>query len=349
MRPLARKTPGSAAGDRTAPQSLLEKTIAPITTSLPTTGWSPKRREESQSSHWLFPGLGCRYVGMGSDIIGRFATADRVVAQAGEILGYDVAAVCLEGSGRKVVPSRQEAQVIYVIECAYADVLRELGHRPRAVCGHSLGAWGAAYAAGLYDMPTGLRLVSFVEDLLEQVAVGEPQGMGVVLGLEAAMIQRLLTDHPGTYHANWNSPLQHVVSGPAHQVDALLEAARQFPVKQARRLNAQRALHTPWMAGLLPPLRAELQAVVWRPPQCPFVSSHDGAWLRSIEAIQELLATFLTLPVGWQQTIQRLATATQRSFVEAGPGNLLSTMMTFIDSQVAIRTATELIDAQVNA
>src|SRR5437870_3753489 len=77
----------------------------------------------SAISTWLFPGLGCRYVGMGNDIIGHFPAADRLIAQAGVHLGYDVAAVCLEGLGRKHVPARQEAQVIYVVECAYSAVL----------------------------------------------------------------------------------------------------------------------------------------------------------------------------------------------------------------------------------
>src|SRR5438094_9704129 len=73
-----------------------------------------------ESSPWLFPGLGCRFVGMGHDIFGRFPLADRLVAEATARLDYDLVAVCLEGSGRKNVPARQEAQVIYVVECAYA-------------------------------------------------------------------------------------------------------------------------------------------------------------------------------------------------------------------------------------
>ena len=75
------------------------------------------------SSIWLYPGLGCRHVGMGNDLFGRFPPADRLIGAAGDILGYDVVAVCLEGSGRKHVPPRQEAQVIYVLECAYTAVL----------------------------------------------------------------------------------------------------------------------------------------------------------------------------------------------------------------------------------
>src|SRR5262245_59793364 len=74
---------------------------------------------------WLFPGLGCRHVGMGHEIIGRFSVADRLIARAQAILEYDVAGMCLEGTGRKSVPARQEAQVIYILECAYAAVLEE--------------------------------------------------------------------------------------------------------------------------------------------------------------------------------------------------------------------------------
>src|SRR5262245_24078977 len=85
-----------------------------------------------ESSPWLFPGLGCRFVGMGNDIIGRYPEADRLIALASAHLGYDVAAVCLEGSGRKHVPTRQESQVIYTVECAYVAVLESSGFTPTA-------------------------------------------------------------------------------------------------------------------------------------------------------------------------------------------------------------------------
>src|SRR4051812_37929635 len=97
--------------------------------------------EKLSSVNWLFPGLGCRYVGMGYDLFDRPGIAGQLIREAEEVRGSPLAPVCLEGSGRKIVPPRQEAQAIYVINCAYAAALGEQGHYPRAVLGHSLGNW----------------------------------------------------------------------------------------------------------------------------------------------------------------------------------------------------------------
>src|SRR5262249_51653831 len=129
--------------------------------SSPRTELAPPTR--FKTSPWLFPGLGCRFVGMGNDIIGRFPAADRLIAEASEYLGYDVVAVCLEGSGRKHVPARQEAQVIYAVECAYAAVLEDSGQLPAAVSGHSLGCYAAGFACGAFTFTTGLDLLTQVE------------------------------------------------------------------------------------------------------------------------------------------------------------------------------------------
>src|SRR5689334_6064202 len=97
------------------------RTAAPCETLRLAGGKLPSETE----SIWVFPGLGCRHVGMGHDLFGSFAIADQMIAAAEAVLGYDLREACLEGSGRKHVPPRQEAQLIYVLECVYAAVLAE--------------------------------------------------------------------------------------------------------------------------------------------------------------------------------------------------------------------------------
>lgn len=295
---------------------------------------------------WLFPGIGCRYVGMGHDIIHRFATADRLIAQASEHLGYEVVEVCLEGSGRKQVPARQEAQVIYVLECAYAAVLKELGCQPRAVSGHSLGNAPAAWAAGAYDYLTGLDLVTCVEDLLIELyeGVGQAQALGVIVGLQQPQLQALLGDHPETCLANWNCPGQYVIGGIEHEVDAVLAKATKIGAKQARRFAGGWALHTPYMTELATRFRIKLGRVAWSEPRVPFVSSIDFRVLTKAEQICEFLGEFLMRPVNWEPTVRILRQSWGDVFVEVGPGNLLSKMFSYIDRTAAIRTASELLE-----
>jgi acyl transferase domain-containing protein len=293
---------------------------------------------------WLFPGIGCRHVGMGHDIIRRFPAADRLIAQADEHLGYDVVEVCLEGSGRKHVSARQDAQVIYVLECAYGTVLKELGYQPRAVSGHSLGNAPAAWACGAYDFITGLDLVTRVEDLLIELYEGTGQAMGVIVGLQEPEIQSLLGVSPNACLANRNAPGQYVIGGTTEGVDAVLAGAIAKGAKQARRFAGGWALHTPYMQELAARFRVRLASVNWSEPHIPFVSSIDCGVLTRAEEICGFLGEFLTRPVNWEPTMRALRQSWGNAFVEVGPGNLLSKMSLFIDRTAAIRTASEILE-----
>lgn len=305
--------------------------------------------ENDRAAPWLFPGLGCRYVGMGYDLIGRFPTADRMIAAAQQRLPYNIIEVCLEGSGRKHVPARQEAQVIYILSCAYAAVLREQGYTPTLIAGHSLGNLAAGYASGAYDFLTGLQLVTRVEELMEQSIDGQEQAMGVVIGLEGSSIRELLTQIPDVHLANWNSPLQYVVGGTSAGVDRVLAAAIDLRAKQAKRLASERAMHTPLMDAVAERFRISLDSIPWTTPTVPFINSYDTTTLRTAAEIGQFLGTFLSKPVHWQATVQVMLHTWGNRFVEVGPGRVLTTMLPFIDSRAAVRTASEVLDQKVQS
>ncbi|MDB5390953.1 MAG: malonyl CoA-acyl carrier protein transacylase [Planctomycetaceae bacterium] len=302
---------------------------------------------QSDSAAWLFPGLGCRYVGMGYDLIGRFATADNLISAAQSRLAFNIIEVCLEGSGRKYVPARQEAQVIYVLDCAYAAVLRERGCNPRIIAGHSLGNLAACFAAGAYDFLTGLELVTRVEDLMEELIDGRDQAMGVVIGLDDRAIRDLLQAVPGTFLANWNSPLQYVVGGFATDVDRVLRMALECGAKQAKRFITERAIHTPLMADVAARFSETLATVNWNDLRTPLVNSQTATVLRTAAEIRHFLGGFLSQPVHWQATVQAILSGWGRQFVEVGPGNLLTSMLPFIESTATARTASDVLDQKV--
>jgi [acyl-carrier-protein] S-malonyltransferase len=278
---------------------------------------------------------------MGHDLFGQFATADRLFEQAADALNLDLVALCLEGSGRKYVSPRHEAQSIYVVECAYAAVLSELGYRPVVTVGHSLGSWGAAQAAGAFDFLTGLRLVSAVEDLLEAMPDRDRQAMGVLIGLDANELQGALRSVPGVYHANWNSPLQHVISGDAVGVDAIIEQALSRPVKQARRLASGRALHSPLVAEVANRLSPILEQAQWCEPRVPLIDCESALPLTTAPQVRGYLARFLARPVLWEKAVRSLMAAGNTHLVEVGPGNVLTGMMPFIDSGLRASPASD--------
>jgi malonyl CoA-acyl carrier protein transacylase len=301
----------------------------------------------NRSSIWLYPGLGCRHVGMGNDLFGRFPAADRLIGAAGDILGYDVVGVCLEGSGRKHVPPRQEAQVIYVLECAYTAVLQDLDMQPRAVSGHSLGSLAAASACGALDFRTGLELVTFIESQQEELVDGGGQAMGVIIGLSQSDAESLLTSG-AVWVANWNSPGQYVVAGDGTAVDAVLGRALSLGATKSRRLPGERALHTPKMEEVAFRLRQHLHSVGVAQPRVPFVSCCTARPVETADEMRRFLGEFLAAPVRWSAAVEALRDGWGRDFVEVGPGNLLANMFRFIDRTAVVRSASEVLDQKAS-
>lgn len=297
---------------------------------------------------WVFPGLGCRYVGMGHDLFGSSPAADGLFEEAASHLNCDIRDLCLEGSGRKTVPSRQEAQIIYTVSCGYAATLRALNHHPLATTGHSLGNWAAAWAAGCYDFQTGLDLVTHVEDLLEELIPSGLQTMGAIIGLDEAVIESLLSQHPNVWMSNWNSPGQTIIGGDASGVDAILSVAAGMNAKRAKRLQTERALHTPLMQTVSARLRERLDNVRWFEPEVPFVASSDSRLLRTADDVRGFFGTFLDQPVRWDATVRAIRQQTPADFVEVGPGNVLGSMLPFIDKTARICSASELLELEVS-
>ncbi|MEE2737946.1 MAG: acyltransferase domain-containing protein [Planctomycetota bacterium] len=293
-------------------------------------------------SVWLFPGLGSRFVGMGGDLIGSTPLANELIQQSSDWLNYDVEAVCLEGSGRKKVPPKIESQVLYVVNCIYAEVLKDNGYFPQMVCGHSLGSWAAAYAAEVYDFITGLELVTQVETILDNRAVESPEAMGVILGLPLLEVTDLLSRHTGASLANLNCPGQYVLAGDATAIEQSLEAAIAQGAYKTKRLESTRAFHTKRLGQIHDQIKELFVRRTLQDPACPFVSTFHGKPLTTKGAIEDYLLQFLYQPVYWEETITSLCLLRSvNQFLEVGPGTVLCDLMGYIDSSVAIQTASD--------
>jgi malonyl CoA-acyl carrier protein transacylase len=280
---------------------------------------------------------------MAGDILGHFAVADRLVETASDWLGYDVAAVCLEGSTRKALPLRTEVQVLYVVDCAYAEVLRQEGLHPEWVCGHSMGTYAAAYTAGVFNFLTGLRLASTVEDLLEQLIEPRSQAMGVVLGLPLERLGTIVS-RGEVYLANFNSPGQFVLAGARSDVERALAAAEAAGASKTKWLGNAWAFHTPLLGRVCRRVERVLERMPLRAPSVPLVGSSDGLPLRTTQAVRRHLVRFLCEPVRWETTVRRLASAAaDPEFLEVGPGTVLTDLMGYIDRTVPVQTASDLL------
>jgi malonyl CoA-acyl carrier protein transacylase len=204
------------------------------------------------------------------------------------------------------------------------------------VAGHSLGELAALVAGGALDAAEGLQLAVIRGRLMEEAAEAHPGGMLAVLGGEDEQV-RTLADRFGITVANENAPGQVVLSG---ELDPLGEARRELRAAglKAIRLPVAGAFHSPQMESAAVHFRVALDAAEFRPPRVPVYSSTGAA---PFEDPRAGLAAALTQPVVWRTTLRRMYDAGARSFIEAGPGDVLTGLVRRTLDDVEARSLAE--------
>src|SRR5918997_3945019 len=224
---------------------------------------------------------------------------------------------------RRVVGDRIPDQVKMFVRAARdADESRDLEVRADVVAGHSLGEYGAAYAAGCFDFETGLWLVAERDRFLAEAAEEYPGGMVAILRTDPAEVEEALGDE-GPVVANYNSPRQTVVSGLR---DALGEAVSKIKGRKIP-LNVSFAAHSPYVAAAGEKMRVVLDSVEFRAPQVPIVSAMDGAVLTKADTVKEALKEQMVAPVRWVRVVETLAKMRVEEWIELGGGGVLTRML----------------------
>jgi [acyl-carrier-protein] S-malonyltransferase len=225
---------------------------------------------------------------------------------------------------RRVVGERIPDQVKLFARAAQdADESRTLQVRPDVVAGHSLGEYGAAYAAGCFDFETGLWLVAERDRFLAEAARETPGGMVAILRADPEEVERALDETEGPVVANYNSPRQTVVSGLRDAVGDAVSRIRGRKVP----LNVSFAAHSPYVAAAGEKMRGVLDAVEFRRPEVPIVSAIDGSVLTSAGAVKEALKSQMVAPVRWVRVVDTLARMRVEELIELGGGGVLIRML----------------------
>jgi [acyl-carrier-protein] S-malonyltransferase len=225
---------------------------------------------------------------------------------------------------RRVVGERIPDQVKLFARAAQdADESRTLQVRPDVVAGHSLGEYGAAYAAGCFDFETGLWLVAERDRFLAEAARETPGGMVAILRADPEEVERALGETEGPVVANYNSPRQTVVSGLRDAVGDAVSRIRGRKVP----LNVSFAAHSPYVAAAGEKMRGVLDAVEFRKPEVPIVSAIDGSVLTSAEAVKEAFKSQMVAPVRWVRVIDTLSRMRVEELIELGGGGVLIRML----------------------
>ncbi len=225
---------------------------------------------------------------------------------------------------RRVVGETVPDQVKMFARAAWdADESRDLEVEPDVVAGHSLGEYGAAYAAGCFDFETGLWLVAQRDRFLAEAARDCPGGMVAILKADPAEVEEAMGGAGGPVVANYNSPRQMVVSGLR---GALGDAVAKIRGRKVP-LNVSFAAHSPYVAAAGEKMRDVLEAAEFRVPRVPIVSAMDGAVLTTADSVKEALKEQMVAPVRWVKVVETLARMRVEEWVELGGGGVLTRML----------------------
>jgi len=225
---------------------------------------------------------------------------------------------------RRVVGERIPDQVKMFARAAWdADESRNLEVRPDVVAGHSLGEYGAAYAAGCFDFETGLWLVAERDRFLAEVAEETPGEMVAILKADPKEVEKVLGESEGSVVANYNTPRQTVISGLRGALGDAVSRIRGRKIP----LNVAFAAHSPYVAAAGEKMRGALDAVEFRAPEVPIVSAIDGSVHTTAEAVRDALKNQMVAPVRWVKVVETLAKMRVEEWVELGGGGVLTRML----------------------
>jgi [acyl-carrier-protein] S-malonyltransferase len=288
---------------------------------------------------WVFPGQGSQEVGMGRDVYEQFPAARELFDRADSALGRSISALCFEGPAQELGQTINSQPAIFVTSMALLAVAREQGvvdDTPAFVSGHSLGEYSALCAAGALDFDAGVRLVETRGKVTQAAADATPGGMAAVLGLDEAAA-RAVCEEAGAELCNINSPGQIVIGGLTDAVAKACALALERGAKRAIPLDVSGAFHTSLMEPAVAAMRDAVKSAALRTPSIPFVANATADQMTDPEAIGDELVFQLMNPVRWVECVEYMSANGVTSFIEIGPGKVLTGLIKRIASGTETR------------
>jgi [acyl-carrier-protein] S-malonyltransferase len=264
---------------------------------------------------------------MGRALVEANPSLRRLYEEASSVLGYDIAALCFDGPVERLNLTEYTQPALLVSSLAALQTLKPLGITPIAVAGHSLGEYSALVAAGGM---TYREAVAIVQKRGRYMAEAVPPGTGLVaalLGLTADVVREVCRDASSVgvvAAANFNSPGQIVIAGEKAAVERAIELAKAKGCKKAIPLPVSVPVHTPLMQKAADRLAGDLAAITWSDLMMPLINNAEAKALTKAIDLQASLVRQLPSSVLWEDSVRVMATMGVTTFVEVGPGTVLS-------------------------
>ncbi len=274
---------------------------------------------------FTFPGQGSQKPGMGQPWVDQ--PSWELIDEASDACGRDVGKLLLDSDADELKLPRNTQLATFMLSMVVLDAIERVGLEPSIVAGHSLGEYTALTAVGAIDFADAVNIVSIRGEAMQDAADANPGTMLALLGIEDDDADAACRRADGdAWVANYNAPGQIVIAGEAKALERAAAAAKELGCKRVIALAVGGAFHTPYMAPARDRLRAAIASARLTDLTVPVVANIDARAHTLAADWSTLLSAQLVSPVRWKQSVQTMADAGVTTFLELGPGSVLTGM-----------------------
>lgn len=288
---------------------------------------------------YVFPGQGSQFIGMGKNLYEESTPAKALFENANSILGFRITDLMFAGTDEDLKQTRVTQPAVFLHSTILALILGD-SFRPDMVAGHSLGEFSALVANKSLTFNDGLILVSKRATAMQKACEKNPSTMAAILGLDDNTVEEVCASVNDVVPANYNSPGQIVISGSNQGIDLAIVLLKEKGAKRALKLAVGGAFHSPLMEPARLELEEAIKTTTFNKPVCPVYQNVNAKPSVDPEVIKSNLVAQLTSPVRWTQMVINMISDGATSFVEVGPGCVLSGLIKKVDKDAVTVAAT---------
>lgn len=288
---------------------------------------------------FIFPGQGSQYVGMGAKVAESDGIARRIFEEASSLLGFDLLSLCRSGPAERLNQTEFTQPAILTSSLAALNLLEEAGIRPLVLAGHSLGEYSALVAGGSLLFSDAVRLVHQRGRFMQEAVPAGSGAMAAILGMTRPDVEAVCREASSSglvSPVNYNAPYQTVIGGEKKAVEAASILAKEKGAKRVVPLAVSVPSHCALMNPAVEKFMPELEKIQFRSTDIPVVTNVDARPNTSGDEARSSLLRQLSRPVRWVESIERMVADGVDTFVEVGPGTVLSGLVRKIAKTVAV-------------